>query len=905
MRPRHVSLTQVTPRSRVSGTVPRIAALSALVKADAARLRLVTGPAGAGKSVLVRHLLAEPSGPTPHVAVDCPAVRPGELPQVLGGLLGSDTADVDAFLVALERLDHPLTVALDGVHALTHAPDRHAIGRLVAEAPERVRFVVTTRDVRDLRLTEVPGPVHRLGFDELRFTPAEVERLFESAGSRPPADPEALCRRVDGLAAALVLLRMDVSLLDAGQADAVFADPVSGSDRLREFLTREVLDPLPAPLRDLMIDISPLGLLEGPMCDVLLGRDDSGDMLAELAARESMVFRVGSGSYRLHTSLRELLERRLAERYGTRLTSQAYLTASVILSEAGRWSDAHRCSARAGDWVTAARIAHEYGVPAPRFADPWGTLAEARRLRAAGRFPEAHALYTEAVSRLPEGVLRDQCAEERAYLSHWLADIPVTPPSSPVATDVLGSLVLALRARPSTLVGRTVPSVTPVWTLARALAAMVDGRTDMAVELARPLAGVNDPFTSLGARIMVTTVETALHGRGTTAQFHALAAEAEAEGWLWLARFARAATAVLDGAACADAQAVLAEFEEAGDAWGSLFAVWLLLIGQIRADLPHDQDVVRTALVRLRQLDAPLLEMWLRALVGDLVERIEAEDPELGRTGPGWAWDEAMERHNCRVIVDLLRRPHRPARPVLAPAAGQAGERAVSVRCFGGFELTVGGVALGLGGLRAQARRVLRVLAAHAGQPLHEERLIAVIWPDTPQRSAKRRLQVAVSSLRTHLRDRVPGAEIARRGSSYLLRLPSGSVTDVTEFESAMRQWRSRPRNVASAAARAIVVTVLDLHRGEYLADEGDAEWVLTRRETLRGEACGVAAALARLELDGGDPAAAIGVCERALAVDELDHRLWSLLSEARRRAGHPDGALRAWRTYQDLVAEG
>ncbi|SDF45446.1 Transcriptional regulatory protein, C terminal [Lentzea fradiae] len=902
MRPRHVSLASPIPRSRLSGTLPRREALRTLRSAETARLRLVTGPAGAGKSVLVRHLLADAE--RPRVAVDCPATEPGELARVLGRLAGTEAAGADALLRALERFEEPLTVVFDGVHALTHTADRDLVDRLVTEAPEDVRFVVTARHVRDLRLTDVPGPVHRTGFDDLRFGADEVVRLFESAGVRVPADPESLCHRVDGLAAALVFLRMDISLLGADQAEAVFADPVGGSERLREFLTREVVDPLPAGLRDLLVDVSPLGVLEGPMCDVLLGRDDSAELLAELAAREPMVFRLGDGAYRLHTSLRELLERRLAERYGTRLTSQAYLTAAVVLSEAGRWDDAHRCSARAGDWVTAARIAHEYGVPAPRHGDPWGTLAEARRLRAAGRFAQAHELYTEAASRLPDGALRRECDEERAYLSHWLGDIPVTAPASPVATDVLASLVLALRTRPSTLVGRTVPTATPVWTLARAVAAMVDGRTEMAVELARPLAGARDPFTSLGARILVTTIETALHGKGTVAQFHALAAEAEAEGWLWLARFARAATAVLDAAACADARAVLAECEEAGDTWSWAFAVWLLLIGEIRANLPHDRGIVRTALVRLRRMDAPLLEMWLRALVGDLVELIEADEPDLRRNAPGWAWDQAMARHNCRSIVERLRTPHSPAHLRPVPAAAPVADRPVAIRCFGGFELTARGVPVDLGGLRAQARRVLRVLAAHAGQPLHEERLVAVLWPDTPLKSAKRRLQVAISSLRTHLKDRVPDAEIARQGCSYLLRLPREAVVDVVEFGDAMRRWRSRPPHTDLARARQIAETLLDLHRGEYLAEEGNAEWVLARRETLRGETAGVAAALARLELDRGNAAAAIDLCERALAVDQLDHRLWSLLSESRRRAGHPDGALRAWRAYQDLVAE-
>jgi DNA-binding SARP family transcriptional activator len=231
------------------------------------------------------------------------------------------------------------------------------------------------------------------------------------------------------------------------------------------------------------------------------------------------------------------------------------------------------------------------------------------------------------------------------------------------------------------------------------------------------------------------------------------------------------------------------------------------------------------------------------------------------------------------------------------------------VRCLGGFEIAVRGVPLDLGGLRAQARRVLRVLAMQYGQPTHEERLVAALWPDAPLRQAKHRLQVAISSLRALLRTGLSEFDgdfgIVRHGNAYLLRLPQGSTVDLAELEAAMRRWRAGRHARDAHRLRELGHEVLDLYRGELLSDEGPAEWVLARRESLRGEAAGVAAALAQLELDHGHAAAAMEICEHAVTIDELDGRLWTLLAQARGRLGSAAAARRAEQAYRELLAEG
>ena len=69
-----------------------------------------------------------------------------------------------------------------------------------------------------------------------------------------------------------------------------------------------------------------------------------------------------------------------------------YRTATTLLIDAGRLTDAYRCAARAEDWVTAARLAHEYGaevrlLPANFYGARWISSEDAAELK---RFIELH-----------------------------------------------------------------------------------------------------------------------------------------------------------------------------------------------------------------------------------------------------------------------------------------------------------------------------------------------------------------------------------------------------------------------------------------------------------------------------------------------------------------------------------
>ncbi|KXK60164.1 hypothetical protein AWW66_20340 [Micromonospora rosaria] len=239
------------------------------------------------------------------------------------------------------------------------------------------------------------------------------------------------------------------------------------------------------------------------------------------------------------------------------------------------------------------------------------------------------------------------------------------------------------------------------------------------------------------------------------------------------------------------------------------------------------------------------------------------------------------------------------------PASASADHRYLRLWCFGGFRLEVDGSPVDWSGVRPRVRTLLRYLAAHAGQPVHRERITAALWPELPDRSAVNNLHVGVSTLRTFLEPGVArGASrfIVRDGSSYRLEVGVGGGSDVAAFDAALAAARrARSTGDGPAAVRALR-NALDEYAGDLLPEDGSAEWVLADRERHRSRATEAAVLLAGLELARGRSRVAITAARRALELDGYHDDGWRLLITAQRRAGDVAAARRSQQTYERVL---
>ena len=138
-------------------------------------------------------------------------------------------AIVERLLMDLAPLQDQLWLVVDDAHELDSDQARRQLELLLMRAPERLRFVLATR--HDLRMglhrLRLEGELTEIRADDLRFTLAEAQALFQAAGVEL-AEPAvaALHQRTEGWVAGLRLAAL--SLAGHPNPDA-FAAEFSGS----------------------------------------------------------------------------------------------------------------------------------------------------------------------------------------------------------------------------------------------------------------------------------------------------------------------------------------------------------------------------------------------------------------------------------------------------------------------------------------------------------------------------------------------------------------------------------------------------------------------------------------------------------------------------------------------------
>ena len=266
---------------------------------------------------------------------------------------------------ALGELASPVVLVLDDVHELTDPRVLRGLELLVRHTPPQLRLVLVTRADPPLPLHRllVSGQLSQLRAADLAFSVAEVAELLDGYDFRArlsDADLAVLQARTEGWAAGLRLAA--VSML--GHPDPRrFVLELAGDDRsLAGYLVAEVLDRLPAELRDFLVRTSVVDELSGELADALTGRDDGERTLARLERANVFVVALGHRreQYRYHPLFAELL------RY--ELRREAPQEVAELRRKAADWYGANGFPAEAvgqavamEDWERTADLLAEHG----------------------------------------------------------------------------------------------------------------------------------------------------------------------------------------------------------------------------------------------------------------------------------------------------------------------------------------------------------------------------------------------------------------------------------------------------------------------------------------------------------------------------------------------------------------
>ncbi len=221
-----------------------------------------------------------------------------------------------------------------------------------------------------------------------------------------------------------------------------------------------------------------------------------------------------------------------------------------------------------------------------------------------------------------------------------------------------------------------------------------------------------------------------------------------------------------------------------------------------------------------------------------------------------------------------------------------AGTR-IEFRVLGPLEVDVGGSVLPVGGPRQRA--LLTYLLLNANHAISRERLVEVLWGETPPETAVNSLQVAVHGLRKLL-----GSErIERRGNGYALRVEPDEL-DLERFEKLV----ARARNQEPLTAAKTFAEALGLWRGTALGDAGSAPFGSI--EAARLEELRLGAIEGRIEADlaSGAHEALVPELEALVASSPYRERLRGQLMLALYRVGRQAEALEAYKDARRALVD-
>jgi LuxR family transcriptional regulator, maltose regulon positive regulatory protein len=343
----------------------------------ARRVTEVSGPAGSGKSVLLRSWIDE-TGLAEHAAqvsvqedlnpqrfwtsvVDAlrdtaagsAIVRPLTATPDLGG-----RAVVERLLADLGLLRGRIWLVIDDVHALGSAEALRQLELLLMRAPAGLRFVLSSRN--DLRLglhrLRLEGELTEIRAASLRFCHDEARALFEAAGVRLSESALALLHeRTEGWVAGLRLAALSLT----GHPDPErFAAEFCGSERtVAEYLLAEVLERQSEEVRRLLSRTSVLERVSGPLADLLTGGSGGERILQKLEQAGAFVVALDARRswFRYHRLFADLLELELRHTEPAELAT-LHGTAADWFAEHRLPAEAIRHAQAAQDWERAGRL---------------------------------------------------------------------------------------------------------------------------------------------------------------------------------------------------------------------------------------------------------------------------------------------------------------------------------------------------------------------------------------------------------------------------------------------------------------------------------------------------------------------------------------------------------------------
>jgi LuxR family maltose regulon positive regulatory protein len=327
--------TKLLVPERRSGLIERPELIAALEAGRARRATVLAAATGFGKTSTLTEWASTSPARFAWVALDAGDDDPmrfwsyvvaavetaaPELPGTAGRRLrgpGVSIADevLPVLVNELTTLSDPLVLVLDDYHAIEDEEIHAGVQYLLERLGPRVHVVLAAWTVPPLRLGRLRarGELNECRADTLRFSEAEVAALLNGAHGLHlgPDELAGLYRRTEGWVAGLNLVAL--SLRETGDRAAFLAGMPVDDRFLVDYLWDEVVARQPPGTRDFLMRTAVLERLSSELCDAVLERPDSAEMLLELERSNLFVIPLDYERrwFRYHAMFRAMLLRQL------------------------------------------------------------------------------------------------------------------------------------------------------------------------------------------------------------------------------------------------------------------------------------------------------------------------------------------------------------------------------------------------------------------------------------------------------------------------------------------------------------------------------------------------------------------------------------------------------------------
>ena len=262
-------------------------------------------------------------------------------------------------------LDKDTALVLDDYHLVDDVPEIAAlVERLVDYIPPRLHVVIATRQMPPLEaLTRwrVKGQMLTLTRADLAFTADEIEILFGEKYEHPlsPQQAKALEAETEGWAIALQMVWQSLQSGAVHDLDAVLGHLPTTLEALFDYLAQDVLARQPPEAQRFLLATAVLRQMDGPICDHLLGGQNSASELHQLQESGLFLVSLGDENYRYHRLFHDFLQARLGQSVGQ--AQALHRRAADYYQQTGKYEETVYHLLEAQDFARAARLIEEIG----------------------------------------------------------------------------------------------------------------------------------------------------------------------------------------------------------------------------------------------------------------------------------------------------------------------------------------------------------------------------------------------------------------------------------------------------------------------------------------------------------------------------------------------------------------